>query len=98
MGGTCGCETIATPVGGGGGGGGVEHHTQVEIEKLYPSQIIQDAMNRIIEVCNTNWKDGTCRPPYIVSPLLTNTPNSGHLLYSGESAMYQALFPLIICD
>ena len=30
-----------------------------------------------------------------VKPLLADTPNSGHLLYSGQCAMYQVLFPFI---
>ena len=32
---------------------------------------------------------------HTVKPLLADTPNSGHLLYSGQFAMYQVLFPFI---
>ena len=32
---------------------------------------------------------------YKVKPLLADTPNSGHLLYSGQCAMYQVLFTFI---
>ena len=32
---------------------------------------------------------------YTVKPLLADTPNNGHLLYSGQCAMYQVLLPFI---
>ena len=32
---------------------------------------------------------------YTVKPLLADTPNSGHLLYSEQCAMYQVLLPFI---
>ena len=32
---------------------------------------------------------------YTVEPLLADTPNSGHLPYNGQYAMYQLLFPYI---
>ena len=37
-----------------------------------------------------------CVCMYTVEPLLADTPNSGHLPYNGQCAMYQLRFPYIL--